>query len=189
MTKVRFHGPVAGFSGAMGEMVFADNEEKNRTVAYMKTHYAPSQAQVDHRKNFTEAAAWAKTAMKNSGMRQVYEALAKEKDISANAVALADYLKPPSIEPLDLSTYAGQAGDTIYFTAKDNVGVIFAVVDIRDAEGNQFENGAAVEIDANRGFWMYTATSTIPAGTNAMINVKVNDRPGNIAEVTEGKVL
>ena len=38
MTKVRFHGPIAGFSGAMGEMVFADNEGKGWTVAYMKKH-------------------------------------------------------------------------------------------------------------------------------------------------------
>jgi hypothetical protein len=46
MTKVRFHGPIAGFSGAMGEMVFADNEGKGWTVAYMKKHHPLSEAQL-----------------------------------------------------------------------------------------------------------------------------------------------
>ena len=55
--------------------------------------------------------------------------------------------------------------------------------------GNKYASGIAVEIDPHAGLWMYTTLSDVPAGTDALILVQVNDRPGNIAEVTEEKSL
>lgn len=62
MTKVRFHGPIAGFSGAMGELVFADHEKKGRTVAYMKKEYEPSEKQLDVRRQIAEGDQYVKLA-------------------------------------------------------------------------------------------------------------------------------
>jgi hypothetical protein len=90
MTKVRFHGPIAGFSGAMGEMVFADNKEKDRTVAYMKTRRPLSEAQLNHRERFSEAAAYAKSALADPIRCELYETVAKERDIPAFSLALGD---------------------------------------------------------------------------------------------------
>jgi len=73
--------------------------------------------------------------------------------------------------------------------ATDNVGVVSALVEITTADGNLFERGVAVEVDAGTGYWMYTAMSTIPAVAAAMINVRVSDRPGNVVEVTEEKAF
>jgi len=103
---------------------------------------------------------------------------------------LADFLKRPSIEALDLSEYAGQAGGRIYFMASDNVGVTSALVAITNADGNLFERGVAVEVDAGTGYWMFTAQSSIPTGVTAVvINVRVSDRPGNVVELSEEKAL
>ena len=55
--------------------------------------------------------------------------------------------------------------------------------------GNQYDRGIAVEIYPRASLWMYTTLSAVPAGTDALILVQVNDRPGNIAEVTEEKSL
>lgn len=60
---------------------------------------------------------------------------------------------------------------------------------IRGEAGNTFESGIPVEIDEDAGLWMYTALSAVPADTTTLVSVQVNDRPGNIAEVTEEKEL
>jgi len=148
-----------------------------------------SQAEAAHRQDFTLAATWAKAALQDEELRPLYEALGKQRDIPARAAAMSDFLKRPSLEALDLSEYAGQAGDRIYFMATDNVGVVSALVEITTADGNLFERGVAVEVDAGTGYWMYTAMSTIPAVAAAMINVRVSDRPGNVVEVTEEKAF
>jgi hypothetical protein len=90
---------------------------------------------------------------------------------------------------LDLSEYTGQAGDRIYFMASDNGGLVDATVTIGDGNGTVFESGAAVEVDAGTGYWMYTALSALPAGTPVAVNVKVSDRPGNCVEMSEEKTL
>jgi hypothetical protein len=64
-----------------------------------------------------------------------------------------------------------------------------ARVTISDTTGTQYESGIPVEIDPKAGLWMSTTLSAVPAGTEALIKVQANDRPGNIAEVTEEKAL
>jgi len=128
--------------------------------------------------------------MKDQELGPFYEALGKQRDIPPYAAALADFLKRPSVEALDLSEYAGQAGGRIYFMASDNVGVTSALVAITNADGNLFERGVAVEVDAGTGYWMFTAQSSIPTGVTAVvINVRVSDRPGNVVELSEEKAL
>lgn len=107
----------------------------------------------------------------------------------ARAAAISDFLVRPTLEALDLSEYAGQAGDRIYFMAGDNVGLVDATVTIGDGNGSVFESGAAVEVDANTGYWMYTAQSAIPEVSHAAINVRVSDRPGNTVEANEEKAF
>ena len=57
------------------------------------------------------------------------------------------------------------------------------------AAGTRYESGIPVEIDPKAGLWMYTTLIAVPAETDALIQVQVNDRPGNIAEVTEESAL
>lgn len=148
-----------------------------------------SQAEVAHWQDFALAATWAKAALQDEELRPFYEALGKTRDIPARAAAISNFLKRPTLEALDLSEYAGQAGERIYFVASDNAGLVSALVAIGDGNGTVFESGTAVEVDADTGYWMYTAQSAIPAGTTVLIKASVSDRPGNSVEVSEEKVL
>jgi hypothetical protein len=189
MTKVRFHGPVAGFSGAMGEMVFADQEAKNRTVAYMKTHYAPSQAQIDHRERFKEAALHAKAALANPATREFYDTIAKERGSTIQAVALADFLIEPSIKPLDLSEYKGRVGDTILIRAVDDIGLADVDVELTAIDGTNIEKGKAVENGIRSGYWTYTATKPVALGSDIFIKVVGVDHARTKAQITENPIV
>jgi hypothetical protein len=183
------HAPFRHYRGTIGDLVY--RKVRGKTIVALKrdADLPLKQGEAAHRQDFAEAATWATTALKDDELRQLYEELGEERNIPARAAAVSDFLKPPSIEGLDLSDYAGQAGNKIYFMATDNVGVINAPVKITDPAGTLFENGAAVEVEENMGYWMYTSTSTIPAGTQAVVSVLVSDRPKRIAEMTEEKAL
>jgi len=52
MTRVRFEGPIGGFSGSMGRMVFADQQKNGKTIAYMKSQKAPTEAKLERKACF-----------------------------------------------------------------------------------------------------------------------------------------
>ena len=185
MTKVRFHGPVAGFSGAMGEMVFADTEAKNRTVAYMKKHLPPTQAQLEHRAYFAESVRRAVAALENPAKRAFYEAIAAERGVTAHLVALTDFLVAPSFKPLDLANYKGQAGDPIVIRAVDDIGLADVEVTLTANDGRQIETGKAVEAGVRTGIWTYTATAVVPLGSDIFIELVGYDYAGQRTQHTE----
>jgi len=189
MSKVELHAPFTTFSGTIGKLVY--RKVRGRTIVAVKpdADRPLSEAEVAHRQDFALAATWAKAALQDEGLRPFYEALGKQRDIPARAAAVSDYLKRPSIEALDLSEYNGQSGDHIYFMASDNAGLIDALVTISDEDGTVFESGTAVEVEPDTGYWMYTAINAVPAGSTVLIKASVSDRPGNIVETTEEKVL
>ena len=189
MSRVEMHAPFTTFSGTIGKLVY--RKFRGKTIVAMKpdADRPLSQAEVAHRQDFAQAATWAKAALQNEELRPFYEALGKQREIPPRAAAMADFLKRPSIEALDLANYAGKIGNRIYFMATDNGGVVSAQVTITDADGNLIENGMAVEVDAGTGYWMYTAKSAVAPGTLAVINVQASDRPGNFVVVGEEKAL
>jgi hypothetical protein len=189
MSTVEMHAPFTTFSGTIGKLVYRKVRGKTIVAVKPDENRPLSQAEVAHRQDFAQAAAWAKAAMQDEQLRPFYEALGKQREIPARAAAISDFLKRPALEGLDLAEYAGQVGDKIYFMASDNGGLVEATVAIGDGDGTVFESGAAVEVDADTGYWMYDTQSAIPGGTTVAVNVKVSDRPGNIVEVTEEKVL
>ncbi len=185
MTKVRFHGPVAGFSGAMGEMVFADNETKNRTIAYMKKHYPPTQAQLDHRAFFKECALRAQAALTDPATYAFYAAIAQVKDSTPQIVALTDFLVRPTIKPLNLTKYKGQVGDIITIRATDDIGLADMDVALIATDGTVIEQGKAIEDGTGTGMWIYTATQPVALGTDIFIEVAGVDHAGTEAKHTE----
>ena len=189
MSTVELHAPFTTFSGTIGKLVY--RKYRGRTIVAMKpdADRPLSQAEVAHRQNFAQAAAWAKVALQDEALRPFYEALGKQRDIPARAAAVSDFLKQPTLEALDLSEYGGQAGDCIYFMASDNGGLVDATVTIGDGNGTVFESGAAVEVDDGTGYWMYTAQSDLMEVSRAAISVRVSDRPGNLVEVSEEKAF
>jgi hypothetical protein len=189
MTKVRFHGPIAGFSGAMGEMVFADQKKKGRTLAYMKKQYDPSQAQIDQWAYFKECARNAKAALENPDTHAFYETIAQERNSNAYAVAFTDFLVLPEFKPLNLSEYRGQAGNTISIRAVDDIGLADVDVKIVAQDGTPIEQGKAVESGARSGKWTYTATMPVALGTDVFIEVTGFDHAGTKTTITENPTV
>ena len=186
MTKVRFHGPIAGFSGAMGEMVFADNEGKGRTVAYMKTNHPLSEAQINQQVRFKEAVAYANAAVAKPESVAFYEPIAQEKRLSVHNIAIADYLNErPDIQPLDLTQYKGNVGDTILIRTFDDIGVVDVDVTLTSNTGTRIERGKAVETGSRSGYWVYTATAPVALGADIFIEVVAMDHAGNRGKMTE----
>jgi hypothetical protein len=189
MSTVELHAPFTTFSGTIGKLVY--RKVRGRTIVALKpdADRPLSQAEIAHRQDFAQAAAWAKAALQDEELRPFYEAFGKQREIPARAAAISDFLKRPTLEALDLAEYAGQAGNPIYFMASDNAGLVDATVTITDGNETVFESGAAVEVDAGTGYWMYTAVNDIPAGATVVVKASASDRPGNIVEASEEKAL
>ena len=152
MSRVEMHAPFTTFSGTIGKLVY--RKVKGKTIVTVKpdANRPLSEAEVAHRQDFAQAAAWAKAALQDKELRPFYEALGKQRDIPARAAAISDFLKRPALEALDLSEYTGQAGDRIYFMANDNVGVTDATITISDGDQTVLESGQAVEVDGGTGY-------------------------------------
>ena len=169
-------------SGALGEMVF--RQVRGKVVVSRKGTMSaePTAGQTAHRARFKQAAAYGKSVMADEGVRALYEEVAKAKDVPVFALTIADFFNVPSIVEVDASNYNGQAGGTIKVITADDFGVVNLNVVITDAdEGNVIETGQAVESPVGTGYWLYTATSTAPAGILAGIQVTATDRPGGTA--------
>ncbi|HEX9385126.1 MAG TPA: hypothetical protein VF918_02315 [Anaerolineales bacterium] len=112
-------------------------------------------------------------------MRAFYEPIAQERDISIYALAVGDYMKAPSIKPLDLSKYKGRIGDPIYITTKDDVDVVDVNVELTRTDGTNIERGKAVETGVRSGKWVYIATVPVALGSDIFIEAEGFDRPGS----------
>jgi len=190
MTKVRFKGPIGGFSGAMDGMVFADNGE--RTVAYIRKERKgeKSEAELERDENWAEARAYANSVKaSNPDLWELYRQVGKERKVSPCALAIGDYLKPPSFRPLDLKDYKGQVGDPIQIHAVDNIGLASVEVSIDRQDGTELEKGVAVELGTRTGFWVYTATQPVTLGTDVFIEVVGLDYAGHRVKMTENPVV
>ena len=187
MTDVVLHPTVERFRGAMGRMVF--KKYKGRTIVCRKpdVNETVSQAQIDHRERFKQAAAYGKLALANPATRALYEQAAKEKDVPVFSVCVADFFHAPTIKSVDLSAYNGQVGDTIQVIASDDFGVVNVHLTLKNAEGTFIESGNAIEVGT--GHWNYTATASVAAGTPVIAYVVATDRPGGTAVESMGTTI
>ncbi len=189
MTKVRFIGPIAGFSGEMDGMVFADTKKKNRTTAYLKKHYPPTEAQLAQQDHWRECAARAQQALEDPTRRAFYEAIAVEREVTTFLVAFTDFLVAPTFKPLDLSAYKGTVGDKIIIRAKDDIGLTQVDVNIVAQDGTPIEQGQAVEDGVRSGIWNYTVTQPVALGTDVFIEIKGVDHAGNKGQYSENPTV
>ena len=61
------------------------------------------------------------TEAKRETVAELREELANARGLSKYNVALADFLHPPEIQSIDVSSYQGKAGEIIVITAVDDV--------------------------------------------------------------------
>jgi hypothetical protein len=185
MPEVNLNETVDGYRGSIGRLVF--KRYKGRTIVSRKPKIEkpPTAAQLAQRERFREAAAFAKSAQADPAMLEFYAPIALERDLAVYVVAMGDFLSVPTIKPLDLSGYQGQAGDLITIWAKDDIGLASLNVTILAQDGGLIESGQAVEVGSRSGKWTYTATAAAAIGSVVTINVVGFDHAGNKAERTE----
>jgi hypothetical protein len=189
MTKVRFEGPIAAFSGSMGKMVFADQKKTGKTLAYMKSQKDPTEARQEQKARFMEAGARADAALQDPATRAFYEKIAEQRNQITRNVAIGEYLCIPYFKPLGLSSYKGQIGDPIVIRAKDSIGLVEVNVKIHSQEGVLIEQGKAVEDGFRSGYWTYTATAPVALGSDVFIEVVGFNHVGTKAKITENPTV
>ena len=189
MTKVRFKGPIAGFSGEMDGVVFADTKKKNRTTAYVKKNNPPSEAQLAVRARVAKAARRVKAKLEDPALREFYESIARERDSLAHLVAVKDWMVPPTFKALDLSEYKGNVGDQISVVAKDDIGLASVIFTLTTVDGTRLEQGPAVEDGVRTGDWIYTATVPVPLGSDIFVEARGVDHAGNKTVVSANPIV
>ena len=146
-------------SGQLGDLVF--RVIRGKVVISRKpvlNGSEPTEVQVQHRERFKQAVTYGKGVMADAGIRPLYEAVAKAKDMPIFALMIADYFNAPIIHHVELSAYNGKAGDVISIRASDDFSVENVHVSISDDQGNPIENGNAVKTAEGTDLWLYTTT-------------------------------
>jgi hypothetical protein len=93
-------------------------------------------------------------------------------------LAKADFMRPPSVEDLDLSDYTGKSGETIRVRATDDFEVKEVQVTIRRLDGTLIEKGAA---DPDGGQWIYETSAKVAEGVTVVVEATATDHPGHTA--------
>lgn len=169
-----------GLSGKIGNLLVF-SQRKGKTIVSMAPRKSNKETdkQKEHRAKFQEAVIYAKAAVKDPSIQDGYKEEAKEKGLSANNIAVADFLKAPQIESIDLSGYKGKKNDLIKIKAYDDFKVEKVTVKIENADGTLVEEGnAAVE----GLYWVYKAKENNADLSGDKITVRAYDVPANMSE-------
>jgi hypothetical protein len=178
MAKVKSNLLVHGLSGMLGKQIVVRKQNDGYVVAAAPHRTAEqTAAQKQHVDLFRQASAYAK------GANQVpeYVAAAKLRGISPRNVAIADFMRPPEIQSIDLSGYHGAPGQTIAIIATDDVKVKSVSVLIATDDGTTIEKGAAATVANDPTRWTYTTTAVAPSSPIKAL-VYATDLAGHVTE-------
>lgn len=172
-----------GLSGKIGDILVFKQVNGKTIVSKIPTKSnKETDKQKAHRQKFQEAIIYAKASLQDDDLKQEYEAEAKDKGLKPNNIAVADFLKAPKIEEVNLSAYTGKKGDIIKIKALDDFKVKAVSVKIENADGSLVEEGNATEQGL---YWVYTATANNTDLSGDKITIKATDNPDNLTEKQE----
>ena len=179
MAKFLVHAFVHRIIGKFGDLVVRKrNGQLFISRAPEPSTKPPSEGQIDVRARFKLASVYANAAADDPVASAFYQPIAGAHQSSIYSAAMADYLRPPAVEKIDVSGYAGAVGGKIVVVAADDSGVASVHVEIRTPAGVVLEQGQAA---AANGAWTYTATTNLTANQSVVIVATAKDRPGNTA--------
>ena len=178
MAKVKYNVVTHGISGKIGDLLqFRQRHGKTIISKIASRSGTVTPAQQNVRDRFRLAAAYAKSAMGDPELRNLYSSRAVG-DISAFNVALKDFFDPPVITDVNTDSYSGQVGNTIRITAVDDTKVTQVKVQLFDSDEGLMEEGVATRFGETDD-WVYTATVFIPAAAMGKLVIEASDLPGN----------
>ena len=172
-----------GLSGKIGNILVFKQVNGKTIVSKMPTKSnKENEKQKAHRQKFQEAIIYAKASLKDQDLKPEYEAEAKDKDLKPNNIAVADFLKAPQIEEINLSAYTGKKGDIIKIKAMDDFKVKAVSVKIENSDGTLVEEGNATQEGL---YWIYKTTANNTDLSGDKITIRATDIPDNLTEKQE----
>jgi hypothetical protein len=191
MAKAKLNPILEQLHGGMGDLVFRRTPGGGVTVMHRPDMSGVkwSPAQVAGRERFRQAVQYARLTLADPQKRIPYDEVAHKRGRRAYGLMLTDFMNLPVVDGVDLTGYAGAAGDRITILAHDDFGVTQVRVCISTMQGREIESGLATEQPAGNGQWSYRATIPLPAGTQVHITVTARDRPGGQAMMEVKKIL
>lgn len=186
MAKVKLNPLLEQIRGQVGDLVF--RRYGDEVVISRKPDMSEvelSEAQLAQRARFSQAALYGRMVLADPQAKALYEDAAKAKGQPVFSLMVADFLRAPNVDEIDVSAYSGATGDEIYIHASDDFDVQAVEVALSDAGGNLIEGGAATESPTDSGRWLYTASVDVDPGTTVRFLVTASDRPGGSAQAEE----
>jgi hypothetical protein len=155
-----------------GRVVLRERGDQVFFARAPKRDDSPSPARARRDRVFREAVAYSKAIFDHPVRRVPYAEDAKARNKEVFATIMADFLKAPVIQDLEIGGYHGKVGDPIVVKTRPGLAIALVHVVLRRADGTPIEEGdAAVEY----GQFRYVGAEVVPAGTAVVAEVTVTD--------------
>jgi len=109
--------------GKVGDLVIRKYRDKYVVAARPYTDKPRTEKQKAQSERFRQAMVYARHATRDPPTKELYDQAVADVDRAANTAAVSDYLRPPSIDRVDLGDYAGQAGTALTIRVENLVPV------------------------------------------------------------------
>ena len=177
MARIRFSSGIKEVRGTIGRVVCRQVHGKSviSPKPEPRRHRKRSVAEAETNSRFAHAARCARFASPEMIAR--YNERARSENTTRFSVRVRDYMCPPSVPAVFTGCYTGRSGDAIFAIARDDFEVKAVRVTIRRRGGESVESGFAARTEAD--VFRYSATVSIPTGTELELEVVATDWPGN----------
>jgi hypothetical protein len=181
MAKAKLYPALKELHGSIGDLTFTP---VGRDECIVRRRPKPpsrwSPAQTAHRELFAQAAAYGRSVEAEPERNAIYSAAARAKGVSPYHIGLADFLNPPRVTDIDLSSLTGRPGSVIRVSAEDDFEVARVQVVLQDLNGTTVEEGPAV-YEQHSKLWIYTLRTAAEPGRAIRVWATATDHPGHSA--------
>jgi len=185
MAKVNYNVVTHGVSGKVGDLLqFRQRYGKTiiAKIAARSSKTTPAQEQI--RDKFRLATAYAKSAIKNPDLLEIYQQRAVG-GVTPYNLALKDFFNGPVISGVEMGAYTGSIGNPISILATDDTKVVEVAVQVYDSNNDLVERGAAIR-QGEQDIWVYTSTTVNTDPVGGRVVVEARDLPGNTSILEVG---
>ena len=183
MAKAVLHPAFAGISGKVSSLIYRQQNGQTVIVEHTERKDRPSRAQKQNRSRFGAAKDYAKTVLADPLRRECYRRLAAERKCPSNALLIANFLNPPTIDIVELKGYEGRVGDVIRVVARDAIEVVSVTVTLRSITSGAVLESAMATRDHD--VWVYRCTTAAANLRDVRIEIVAANRAGTKAKRSE----
>ena len=174
MAKVSLNPSLEGIRGRVGSFVYRQQNGQTVILPHTVPKDRPSKAQQANRNRFSEAKDYAKRVLADPLRRDCYRRLAAARKCPSNALLIANFLNPPTIQLVELSEYRGRVDDRIRIVADDPIEVVSVTVTLRTAStGKVLESGSAKR---DHDVWGYRCSVAVPNLQDVRVEITASNR-------------